>query len=657
MNRSYTIAGIGVCLGKTPGAEALAESVIAGTGISKNQLADSLALAVKEALQYTSQKHLYAVTDTAIEGGVISELGLGGQKVCGGLCEMLENASENALLLSKRENGWLALALTQEESGFARLDITEGNVANGGDGLMELLISALEIRYALHLDSRETLYRFWDAGSERKKELNCGKLHLALTEPEKAAVKRYTAKKYLLPVVFRTAEEAVNKLNALKKANDLKTAMESLLPELACRNEGTNTIILLADSLESLSADIDDLLKNAARLLEEGFVWKRASGSMYIRRNCARPEIVFMNPPANMFNAKAFYKFFFTLYGAKKEIDYFETDKQLTGDKDVFLSDYLFDIVVNYCVTVLLESIGIKPDVMSGASMGEMANILNHLRYADGSACDVGEVISHVEGALKEMLRGDDAPLNAYLGRKADAFTKFYAKGDAKAIVRAAEKYEGAFVPIIGSDEDVILVGEREPLRRLIEETGCVASELNLANYIHTPVVEHLSQNVREGLMEAGVRMAQPSYKMFSTHFLKPMDDTPEMMAENTAALLTKTVDYATAVKELYAQGGRVFIDLSTTQMCGTWASATLRKNGDAVVASLYSAAEASEMLLNLCAVLLASNVSFEYEKLLSKLSFPGENASVLLEKTEAPVQLEVPVQKKTEVSGMEFEK
>ena len=105
MNRSYTIAGIGVCLGKTPGAEALAESVIAGTGISKNQLADSLALAVKEALQYTSQKHLYAVTDTAIEGGVISELGLGGQKVCGGLCEMLENASENALLLSKRENG------------------------------------------------------------------------------------------------------------------------------------------------------------------------------------------------------------------------------------------------------------------------------------------------------------------------------------------------------------------------------------------------------------------------------------------------------------------------------------------------------------------------------------------------------------------------
>ncbi|MBR7161566.1 MAG: hypothetical protein IKD07_04045, partial [Clostridia bacterium] len=613
MNQSYTIAGIGACLGKTPGSEALAESVITGIDISKKQHADALSLAVKEALQYTCEKDLFVLTDTAIEDSIARGLGLDVQKVCGTVREMLETAPEKALLLSHRENGWLAIALTAEKNGFARVSITDGK-ATDGDVLMQLILSAMEIRYSLHLDNRETLYRFWDAGCERKKELNCGGLRLTLTEPEIPAVKTYAAKKYLLPVVFTTAEEAVRKLNALKKTDGLKKAMEDLLPDLAGRSENTNTVVLLADSEATLNADIDDLMGKADRLLEEGFVWKRPSGSLYIRRSCARPEVVFMNPPANMFNAKAFYKFFFTLYGAKKEIDYFETDKQLTGDKDVFLSDYLFDIVVNYCVTVLLDSIGVKPDVMSGASMGEMANILNHLRYADGSVCDVAEVISHVEGALKEMLRGDDAPLNEYLGRKTDGFTKFYVKGNASMIVETAKNYEGVFVPIIGSDEDVILVGERSALRRLIEETGCVASELTLANYIHTPVVLPLSQSVRDGMMEAGVRMAQPNYKMFSSHFLKPMDSTPEMMADNTAALLTQTVDYAAAVKALYAQGGRVFIDLSTTQMCGTWASATLKKHGDAVVASLYAATEASDTLLNLCTVLLASNVSFAYE-------------------------------------------
>ena len=137
---------------------------------------------------------------------------------------------------------------------------------------------------------------------------------------------------------------------------------------------------------------------------------------------------------------------------------------------------------------------------------------------------------------------------------------------------------------------------------------------------------------------------------------------TPEMMAENTAALLTQTVDYAAAVKELYAQGGRVFIDLSTTQMCGTWASATLKNRKDAVVASLYSAVPAADMLLSLCAVLLASNVAFEYSALLSKLSSPKDlirkKASMKEEKTIAPkpvASVSAPVA--TAVSGEEFQK
>lgn len=91
-------------------------------------------------------------------------------------------------------------------------------------------------------------------------------------------------------------------------------------------------------------------------------------------------------------------------------------------------------------------------------------------------------------------------------------------------------------------------------------------------------------------------------------------------MAENITRLLTQTVDYAAAVEELCDRDARVFIDLSTNQMCGTRASATLKNRHDAVVASLYSANEASEMLLNLCAALLASNVPFEQQLLLSIL-------------------------------------
>lgn len=654
MKKTYTIAGVGVCLGNKPGFETLVESIITGSPIAGKLLPDSLSLAVQEATRYTARKDLAYLTDARATQ-------LGDQKVCTDFREMLELAPENALLLSKRENGWLAIVLTQEDTGFARVEIAAGERDSGCDDFLKFLLCALEIRYALHLDERDTLYRFWDAQGQRTKDLSCGGLRCRFTEPRLPVSRIYEAKKYLLPIVFTTVEEAKQKLTALKRDSSmgLKASMERLLPALGERNPDTNTIILLAESREEMEKDIDDLLRKADRLLEEGFVWRSRSGSKYIRRSCADPRIVFMNPPASMFNPKAFYKFFFLVYGTMSQISRFETDRLLTGDKDLFLSDYLFDIVVNYCVTTLLESLGIRPDILSGASMGEMAILLNHLRNADGTACDVGEVLSYIEEDLRFMARSDDGPLNAYLGRETDGFTKYYVKGDRKKICAAAEKYDSVYVMIIGSTEDVILTGERAALRRLIAETGCIANELNVANYIHTPVVSHLEEKIRQGMLASGVRLAKTDYTLFSTQFRKPMDESPEMLAENTAALLTRTVDYASAVEELYARDGRVFIDLSTTQMCGTWAGATLKEKKDAQVASLYSGTEASETLLNLCAALLASNVRFDASALLSRLSFrkdapeaiPVKEEEVPMVKTIVPAPQPV----KAALSGEEF--
>lgn len=659
MKKNYTIAGVGVCLGKKPGFEVLAQSVLSGTPVAGKEREDSLTLAVREALQFTSGKTFDILTDTKIEKEHQSELNLGEQKICAGFREMLEAASENALLLSSRENGWLAIALTQDSAGLAQVEITDDGEENIGDSFLDFVISALELRYSLHLDARDSMYRFWDAAKVRSKELCCEGMKCVFREPAIPAKRVYSAKKYVLPVVFTTEQEAVQKLKNLKQKaqNGLKNAMEEQLLDLDCRNEYTNTIVLLADSFGTLEADIEDLLEKSGQLLQAGFAWKRVSGSRYICRSCTDPKIVFMNPPASMFNAKTFYNFFFTVYGTLSEIDHFETDKLLTGDKDIFLSDYLFDIVVNYCVTKLLEGIGIRPDIMSGASMGELANLLQNMRYTDGSPANTAEVMSHIEDALKFLTRSDDEPLNEYLGRKTDGFTKFYVKGDAEVICREAEKYDGVFVMIIGSTEDVILTGERSAIRKLIADTGCVANELNVANYIHTPVASHLEESIRKGVLEANVHLEPMDYVMFSTHFLKPMDSTQEMLAENKAALLTKTVDYAAAVKALYENGGRVFIDLSTTQMCGTWAAATTKNKFDAQVASLYSGGEEWEILLNLCAILLASNVRFDAQKLLCKCVFlqdAPENKIVVKKEENVMKQTSVQTEKavSTPVSG-----
>jgi len=95
MKKSYTVAGIGVCLGKKPGCEAFAESAITGSAIAGKERSDSLNLTVKEAMQYTAMKHLSILTDAQAPE-------LGDQKLCGSFKQMLEAAGENALLLTHR---------------------------------------------------------------------------------------------------------------------------------------------------------------------------------------------------------------------------------------------------------------------------------------------------------------------------------------------------------------------------------------------------------------------------------------------------------------------------------------------------------------------------------------------------------------------------
>ena len=217
MKKNYTIAGVGVCLGKQPGFETLAQSVLSGTPVAGTQLADSLTWAVREATQFTFGKELYILTDTKIEMDHMSELKPGEQKICTGFREMLETAPENVLLLSHRENGWLAVALTQDGAGFAQVEITDDGQETDGDSFEKFILSALELRYSLHLDARDSMYRFWDAKGKRSKELCCEGLKCLFTEPVIPAKRVYSAKKYIFPVVFTTEKEAVQKLQELRK--------------------------------------------------------------------------------------------------------------------------------------------------------------------------------------------------------------------------------------------------------------------------------------------------------------------------------------------------------------------------------------------------------------------------------------------------------
>ena len=625
--KKYMVSGIGACLGTQSGCEALADSIITAASMGSKVLPDALELAVKEAMQFTAIENLPVLTDSALEQSRLARFQLGSQQVCGNFSEMLQKAQDNALLLSKQENGWLAIALTQQDTGFAQVEIREGDGAScGPDDFLNFLLSAMEIRYALRLGKENVRYRFWDSKEERSKELDCAGCKVRFTEPRCFARRVYESKKYLLPVVFETAEEAKQKLQALKHTarGGMAAAMAQQIKSLEQRSKTSNTIVLVAENAEMLDDEIHDILRQYDRLTQPGFTWQSKNGSRYVCRSCADPKIVFMNSPGGMLNAKSFYRFFFQYYGALNEASRFETDRRLTGESDQFLSRTLFETVVNFTVISLLSALGIESDIRSGACQGELSMDFLHMRDAEGTDNVIGKCLEKIAAPLEIAMCGDKKPLEAYLGREVDQFTKYYLKCPVEKLRAAASKYDSIFIWIIGSVEDVIVAGEKAACLRLINELGCMATEMGDPLYIHTPIMEAYRQDIRQGLLDSGMYFDVDDlpFKLFSTYYLKYMTSQPEMLADNMTELIVGEVDYSKAVQALYDEGGRVFIDLSTMQLCGGWARVTLKNRPDASVMSIYSGKDGAADLLSFAVTMLAGNVKFDFSKIYSMLSF-----------------------------------
>lgn len=640
MQKKFTIAGLGICYGQAQGCEGLLDNLIAGTTIERGAPENASYKAISEALKNYDAHELPVVSNVAFDAELQQSFGLAEARICTDLEQMLEAVNDRALLVVGNKTGYLALLLTQDAVGFA-----EFSVSGKGRGeadlvkeVLEILTVALEIRYAICLRKAPSVrYRLWDSEDKRQTTIDSNSLKLIFTEPQVLCNVLYESRKYLLPVVFTTAEEAREKLEQLKisAANGLYLAMKGCLEQLSKRTTETNTIVLAAENYQMLVSEIEDILSKSDRLLEKGFVWRTENGSVYICRTCANPQVVFMNPPGGTFDEKIFYKFFCRIYGTLGEASRFSIDKRYLSNREDFFARALFDIVANYIATTLLDGIGIHPDILSGMCQGELSIEYPYMKSKDKSLKDMSRYLAlHLRKTVRLAMRGDKKPLEKYLGRKVDGFAKYYLKDDLQKIRKAVEKYDSVFIMVATSTENCFIEGEDAACQMLIKELGCVATKLSEELYIHTPVMEVCREEIRKCILNKQLYLDVENlpFKIYSTHYRTYMTSDSEMLADNLANLFTKEVDYSEVPKALYKDGARVFIDLSPSQLCDTWVRFTVKNIKDAQVVSVYGKEASGMDLFGVCASLLAANVSFEYEKLLSKLSFIDDTEKMTAE-------------------------
>lgn len=632
MSYHFAVTGIGLCVGNIADHEDLIEAITTGKQPAKQKAAPTARHAIQMALKYQEEKPVILLSNTQISQHILMEFRISQQKSIGRFTQMMQEAvrlieENNVLLLGQNEDGYAAVLLSKEPRRcFAQVSMEPATCPTElplMDAMMRFITTVVEIRFAFKLDGSVTNGTcVWHWAEKRTLERTIGGVTLRMEEAKLVNKAVFRSKRYLLPVTFDTVEDAKQNLRRLLQDAKQQGLYQAMHSRIAHKN-AENTIVLLAEDLDSLASQIHELLSKSDRLLTDNFKWRSATGSLYIRKTTQTPKVVFMNPPGGMFHSKPFHRFVSKLYDFVEEP--FRPNQNIfyNASENELLRRYLDEINITYAVMYLLETIGITPDYLSGASMGEIVFQLSNSTIPNSAEAAWDQAKLALEGAMRKVLEGRQAQEDAYFGHPVE-LAKYYLKCDSNAAKQAIAKYQDVFAIIEGSPKDLLICGEKASCLKLIQELGCIPIEMDDPTYVHTPVLEREFETLRTEILKSGMHLDLDGvpYRLFSTYLKKNMDSSSELFAENFASIITKTVNYTEAVEALYHQDGRVFIDLSTTQLCGNWAKTTLSDYADAEVVSIYEDKDTADYLMELCAVLLAWNVPFDFDKLYAKLSF-----------------------------------
>ena len=679
MSYHFVVTGIGICIENITNHEEFIEYMITKKQTRRKKIKDALQYAIKMALKDVDDTPVLVLSEESISEEVIAEFKISEQKRCSDFAHMLETAGtifeqdvwNNVLLISQNKEGCIAVLLsesakrhlvqveveqesilTKEEikrpvetknSGVGKkftsfvqtftsknsskeVTISQGTVM---DAMMEFVKDIIEVRFSMNFDgSGENEIYLWNWKEKRERIRSVDGIRLKVEEAKLVNRPVFESKRYLIPVMFDTVGEAKKKLLYLQKSAQEKGLFKTMqiFVEALKEKRSENTIVFLVEDVNSLKMQIEELLAKSHHLLEEGFYWKSKTGSLYIRHNIKNPKVVFMNPPGGMFNSKVFHRFVGKLYEFVDENSDYERESRVRKSENKSLDAYLSEIVITYIVMFLLETIGIKPNYLSGASMGELVFHFLTLELKNNANAETKELhneLGSLDVIMSRIVEEIDLQEERYFDHKIN-LAKYYLKFSAEKVKKAIQNYDDVFVIIEGSPKDVIICGEKKSCEKLFRQIGCIAKLLDDPTYVHTPVIEHEYENIRKELLshEFHLNLKDSDFKIMSSYFGKYMDETCEMFAENFAAVITKPVDYTKTVEKLYEEGARIFIDISTTQLCGSWAKVTLEGKKDAQVISVYEEKETAEYLINLCAAMLAGNVAFDFDKIYSRIKF-----------------------------------
>ncbi|MBV2235669.1 MAG: SDR family NAD(P)-dependent oxidoreductase [Sterolibacterium sp.] len=202
--------------------------------------------------------------------------------------------------------------------------------------------------------------------------------------------------------------------------------------------------------------------------------------------------------------------------------------------------------MVDYAMATLLQSFGIKPDMLAGHSYGELVAL------AVAGCYELPELLhlSEQRGMAILAAAGDDPGRMAAVSAGSDELAALFA--DDSGVVLANQNSPRQTV-ISGSAAAI------EAALELLKEKGLAARAIEVACAFHSPVVAAAEQSFAAIL--ADVDLQKPATVVYSNVSARPYPGGVKRIKQQLAAQIAKPVRFVEQIEQMYADGARIFVE------------------------------------------------------------------------------------------------
>ncbi|URZ08446.1 hotdog family protein [Clostridium felsineum] len=668
MGNKISICGMGICIGSVRNTKKLIEYVVDNKELKESKKRDEEEIALKEAFEginkndeiivYSDDKVDISFFDSrVIKVNEISRIKL--LKIIKECQELLYgNKVKYAVLVGHTKYpkpGCAVIVMEKYNSNLPYMEHViecdnskidgEFNFVNASyefSVFTKIIVKTLEVSSGLKLKAKQPVNEIrylWTDSRKKVRYLEIesekDKCYAKISEAEYCKNPKLLCKKFIIPISFSNSQQLNDYLKKLEERvnnSTLKELSEEYLRLYKKNTDLNQTIVFVIQDSKSLLEELKYIMNLREKIMESGFLWEGKNGSFFIARDNNPSKIVCMSPPGGMVKKGAFYSLYSLFPEIKKQIE--DELFYIKGDSNEMVSRYLYEAALNQISLLILKNFGVTPNKMVGASMGEISLFLSKnvlaSKLSSISTEEREKAMTNVVSIISDAFNKQKELSFSYFGREVPLLQKWYLRCDVERVKKAIEEENEVFLFIIGSESDVIISGEEKSCERVIKKLGCISSKINDPSFVHTPVMEPAMDLVVKSIekIQEYIPTNEIPYDIYSTYLKRPLDDSVEMYAENIGYILSKTVDFAGVISKIYDDGGRLFFDLSSGNLCGSWAKECLKDKMDVQIFSLFDKENSTDNFLRIFAKLIAYHADIDIDKFVNCFEFIEVNSN-----------------------------